>query len=138
LEAGLFGLLAFSGERSVVDFDEAGDVAVFGFDDELGGGVAWAGLAQAVLHGVIERAELGRFQLGGEDLFDERLGFVIGERVRRRQIGMRAVGSREVRERKRCARQRSAGVGKEKINCMIGRCVPWKAVQLTREESLLV
>ena len=53
VEAGEFGLVGVGAERFAVDGDEAGDVAVFGFDDELGGVAALVDPAEQVLQRVV-------------------------------------------------------------------------------------
>ena len=77
LQTGSFRLLAFCAQRAVVYGDEAGDVAVFGFYDELGGGEARAGLVQAILHGV--GGVPGRFDLGLQDALHQGLRFFVGK-----------------------------------------------------------
>jgi hypothetical protein len=53
VEAGEFGLVEVRVERLSVDGDEAGDVTVFGLDDELGGVVALVGAVEEILEGMV-------------------------------------------------------------------------------------
>ncbi len=77
LEAGVFGGFVLGGEGGVVALDEAGNVAVTCFCDELGGGEARAGFAQGVVEGV--GCVLGGGNLCTEDALDEFLGLGRGE-----------------------------------------------------------
>jgi len=46
-------LVGFGGQRLVVDGDEAGDVALFGFDDVFGGVAMVAGFAEKIAEGAV-------------------------------------------------------------------------------------
>ena len=47
------GLVGFGGQRLVVDGDEAGDVALGGFDDVFGGVAMVVGFAQKIAEGAV-------------------------------------------------------------------------------------
>ena len=85
LEAGVFGLLFAGGKGNAVDGDEAGDVAVFGFDDELGGGKARTGFAQPVLHGMA--AVIGGEHFGLQDATHDGFGLLLGQGAGSRRGG---------------------------------------------------
>ena len=114
LEAGLLGGFVIGGEGGVVALDEASDVAVTGFGNELGGGEARAGFAQGVAEGV--GGVLGGGDFCTEDALDELLGLGRGERC----LGQRAGQERGRQEQGGEEEQRCRGAPRVKPNCADG------------------